>query len=131
MWEPARGFWPGFLRRVDFDHKFVLARPLEIETQVVALSADETHVRLVVDATALFRARATSGAGGVALGMAVAALGPAIASTRLPLEVGLVAGGLGVALSLGFSAMRAYRTDVGRAEAALQRFCDALEHPTL
>jgi hypothetical protein len=129
IWEPAGDLWSRLRRALDIGAHLEVPADSELETAVVEDPADagRTLVRLVLRLAEPRRRLAARAAGGVLAGLALGAAGLAAFHT-VPLDVLSALVGSGTAAASVASARSRHHHDLGRAETALQRFLDSLEH---
>jgi hypothetical protein len=129
IWEPAADLWSKIRRALDVGQHLGLPRDAELETAVVPDPADPERVlvRLVLRLGEPRRHRAVRAAGGTVAGVALAALG-VVAFHAASLDVLSVVAGAGTAAGSVAAARSGHHHEIARAETALLRFLDSLEH---
>ncbi len=126
IWQASTDFWSR-VRRVADMQKRVWLRDCEIEVATVALGGSQVMVRFTLRLAEPRRRRAWEAFGGAAAGVAIGAAGLA-AFHGLPLDALAIVGGGSVSASSLIGARRRYHRDLERAQNALERFLDSLEH---
>jgi hypothetical protein len=129
IWEPAADLWSRLRRAFDLGRHLVVPAGSELETQVLVDPADPERalVRLVLRLADARERRVTQAAAGVVAGVAAGIAGVVMLHT-VPLEVMSGVVGAGAAAGSVFGVRARHHRDLARAETALQRFLDMLEH---
>jgi hypothetical protein len=129
IWEPAGDLWSRLRRKLDLGAHLEAPPGSELETAVVEDPADPGRalVRLVLRLAEPRKRRAARATGGILAGVGLAAAGIAAFHT-LPLDLFSALAGSGAAAISVAGARSRHARDLDRAETALQRFLDSLEH---
>jgi hypothetical protein len=127
VWGPAWDVWSRIKRVFDITQEIVLEKGSEVTVVLVPRGENEVQVRISVRLEEPRRGRAWNVAAWTAMGVGVAAGGIALFGTA-PLEIASVAAGSAAAAGSWATARSGQRKDLARAESAILRLLDRLEH---
>lgn len=127
VWGPAWDLWSRIRRAFDITQEVSLEKGSEVTAVTFPRGDGKVEVRLTVRLEEPRKGRAWRVAGATAAAAGIAAGGIALFHTA-PLEIMSVLAGTGAAAGTLARARSGQRQEVSKAESALQRFLDRLEH---